>query len=71
MRRGLLSGQRPVAVGIVFHLSDPFSAHPRQVAIPRWGFLVGSPDVGRRPCRNQSLAASLAKTLAGAGVLER
>jgi hypothetical protein len=38
MRRGLLSGQRPVAVGIVFHLSDPFSAHPRQVAIPRWGF---------------------------------
>ena len=70
MRRGLLSGQRPVAVGIVFHLSD-LSAHPRQVAIPRWGFLVGSPDVGRRPCRDQSLAASLAKTLAGAGVLER
>lgn len=47
IRCGLLSGQRPVAVGIVFHLSDPFSAHPRQVAIPRWGF-VRWPDVARR-----------------------
>jgi hypothetical protein len=55
----------------VFHLSDPFSAHPRRVAIPRWGFLGWlARRCSTRPCRHQ-IPASLAETLAGAGVLER